>query len=61
MALREKYIHMLFEFLAVIILVPFFISLLYKYNFDIYDKLMIKLIIIITILVDGYLFFSWFF
>lgn len=61
MALKDKYIHMVFEFLAIIIIVPFLIRLLKIYNFNFYDKLMIKILIITTIIVDGYLFFSWFF
>lgn len=60
MALKEKYIHMLFEFLAVTILVPFFIHLLISYKFNFFDKYFLIIIIITTIIVDGYLFFSWF-
>lgn len=60
MAVKDKKIHILFEFLAIILLVPFFISLLMKYKFKIIDKYLLIVIIIITIIVDGYLFFSWF-
>lgn len=59
MALKDKNIHMLFEFLAVALLVPFFISLLFKYNFEKFDKYFLFIIIITTIIIDGYLFFSW--
>lgn len=60
MALKDKYIHMTFELLAIIIIVPFFISLLINYNFSSFDKYFIILFIITTIIVDGYLFISWF-
>lgn len=60
MSLREKYIHIIFEFLAVTILVPFFIYLLIKYKFELLDKYFLIIIIIVTIIVDGYLFFTWF-
>jgi hypothetical protein len=60
MALKEKKIHMLFEFLALTILIPFFIHLLIKYKFKYFDKYFLILIILTTLLVDGYLLFSWF-
>lgn len=60
MGLKEKSIHMIFEFLAVTILVPFFIHLLVKYKFKLFDKYFLTIIIITTIIVDGYLFFTWF-
>lgn len=60
MALKEKNIHIIFEFLAVTILVPFFIHLLTKYKFKFFDKYFLIIIIITTIIVDGYLFFTWF-
>lgn len=60
MALKEKKIHMLFELLAIVLLVPFFIRLLFKYKFDMVDKYFLIIVIITTIVVDGYLFFSWF-
>lgn len=60
MALKQKKIHIIFEFLAVTILVPFFIHLLLKYKFKFFDKYFLIIIIVTTIIVDGYLFFSWF-
>lgn len=60
MALKEKKIHIIFEFLAVTILVPFFIHLLLKYKFKFFDKYFLIIIILTTIIVDGYLFLSWF-
>ena len=60
MALKEKNIHILFEFLAVTILVPFFIHLLARYKFKFFDKYFLIIIILTTIIVDGYLFFTWF-
>lgn len=60
MALKEKNIHILFEFLAITILVPFFIHLLAKYKFQFFDKYFLTFIIVSTIIVDGYLFLSWF-
>lgn len=60
MSSKEKYIHIIFEFLAIVILVPFFIHLLVKYNFNLFDKYFLIIIIIVTIIVDGYLLFTWF-
>ena len=60
MAQQHKYIHMITELLAVLVIVPFLINLLFKYNFKPIDKYFIILFIIITFLLDGYLFFTWF-
>ena len=60
MAQQHKYIHMITELLAVIIIVPFLINLLFKYKFKPFDKYFLLLFIIITIIIDGYLFFTWF-
>lgn len=60
MARKHKIIHQITELLAVILLVPFLISLLYKYKFKDFDKNFLILIIILTIIIDGYLFFTWF-
>jgi len=60
MAQQHKYIHQITELLAVILIVPFLIQLLYKYNFKPLDKYFLILFIIATIIIDGYLFFTWF-
>ena len=60
MAQQHKYIHMITELLAVIIIVPFLIHLLLKYKLKLLDKYFILLFIIATIIIDGYLFFTWF-
>jgi len=60
MAQQHKYIHMITELLAVIVIVPFLINLLFKYKFKPLDKYGIILFIILTIIIDGYLFFTWF-
>lgn len=60
MAQQHKYIHMITELLAVIIIVPFLIYLLFKYKLKPFDKYFLLLFIIVTIIIDGYLFFTWF-
>jgi len=60
MAQQHKYIHMITELLAVILIVPFLINILYKYKFKPFDKYFLILFIIATIIIDGYLFFTWF-
>lgn len=60
MAREHKIIHQITELLAVIIIVPFLINLLYKYKFKQFDKNFLIFFIIITIIIDGYLFFTWF-
>jgi hypothetical protein len=56
---EDKTLHIVFEIIAVFILVPFFIYLLNKHNFNYIEKTMLILIIIGTLLVDGYLLFKW--
>lgn len=60
MAEEHKYIHQITELLAVIFMVPFFIHLLLKYNFKKFDKYFLILFIFLTIIIDGFLFFTWF-
>jgi hypothetical protein len=62
MGLKEKNIHIITEFLAVTILVPYFLYFLYKYGnkISLLDKIFISIFIILTILIDGYLFITWF-
>lgn len=60
MAQQHKYIHMFTELLAVILIVPFLLHILSKYKFKPFDRYFIILIIIATIIIDGYLFFTWF-
>ena len=59
MAKEQKALHMLTEFLAVFLLVPFFWSLIQKDYLHKYDKYFLLIIIITTIVVDGYLFLTW--
>lgn len=60
MAQQHKYIHQITELLAVILIVPFLLHLLYKYKFKPFDKYFLILFIIATLVIDGYLFFTWF-
>jgi len=59
MPLKEKKLHIVTEFIAVFILTPYFINFLYRYDLDKKNDIMIKLIIIGTILVDGFLLTKW--
>lgn len=59
MSEEHKNIHMITELLAVIILIPFFIRLLYVYKFKYYDRLFLMIIIFLTFVIDGSLFFTW--
>jgi len=56
--MKGKYIHMLFELFAILILAPFFIYLAYKQtnNFDRYALIAVAAG---TVIVDGGLFLRW--
>lgn len=60
MAKEHKYIHMITELLAVILVVPFLLSILYQYKLKPFHKFGLYLFIIATIIIDGILFFTWF-
>ena len=60
MALKDKNLHMVGEFGALVLVVPFLLMLLNRYKFKRLDKIGIWLIIIITLMIDGYLLMSWF-
>ena len=60
---RSKYqiiLHQLGELGALILVVPFLLTLLNRYKFKRLDKIGIWLIIIVTLIIDGYLLMSWF-
>lgn len=60
MASKDKFLHMITELFAVIILVPYFISLIYRYKLKSYDIIILLSICILTFIIDGYLFYTWF-
>ena len=60
---RKNYqvmLHILGEFGALVFVIPFLLMLLNRYKFKRLDKIGIWVIIIVTLIVDGYLLFSWF-
>jgi len=56
----QKLIHIITELSAILLIVPFLISLLFKYKFKPFDKYILIVIIILTIIVDGGLLINWF-
>jgi hypothetical protein len=60
MAKEHKIIHQITELLAVILVVPFLMHLIYNYKLKPFHKFGLYLFIITTIIIDGTLFFSWF-
>jgi len=60
MAQQHRYIHQIAELLAIIVIVPFLVNILMKYKLKPFDKYFLLLFIILTIIIDGYLFFTWF-
>jgi len=56
----QKSIHIITELSAVLLIVPFLISLLFKYKFKTFDKYILIIIIILTIIIDGGLLINWF-
>lgn len=60
MARRQKKLHIIGEFLALILVIPFLISLLIKKSLSKFDKFFILMIIIFTAMIDGYLLATWF-
>ena len=53
-------LHQIGEFGALVFVIPFLMMLLNRYKFKRLDKLGIWVIIIITLIIDGYLLVSWF-
>ena len=53
-------LHQLGELGALILVVPFLLMLLNRYSFKRLDKIGIWLIVIVTLIIDGYLLVSWF-
>ena len=60
MALKDRNLHILGELGALIFVIPFLLMLLNRYSFKRLDKIGIWLIIIVTLIIDGYLLVSWF-
>ena len=59
MAEEQRQLHIYTEFMAIFLLVPYLIYLLYKYSLSLVDRIIISVIILLTALVDGYLLFTW--
>lgn len=59
MANDQRLLHQITELLAIIILVPFLLHIIIKYKLEKIDKYIIIVIIILTLLIDGYLFLTW--
>lgn len=62
MAQKDKFFHMITEFGAIFFVTPFMFYLANKYKkqLSFFDRYIIILLGIITFLIDGYLFISWF-
>ena len=60
MALKDKTLHIITEFGAIILMIPFYLKILFKYKLQLFDKFGMIFIIIMTIIIDGYLLISWF-
>jgi len=60
--MTKKNIHIFFEIIAIIIVVPVLLTFIYKYWNDIslFYKLFFIVFIILTLIVDGYLLYTWF-
>ncbi len=56
----KRYVHIFGEIMALIIVVPFLLHLLYKYKFNDIERMILILMIIFTILIDGWLLIQWF-
>jgi hypothetical protein len=59
MAQKDKLLHIFGELGALVFVVPFLLMLLNRYSFKRLDKIGIWVIIIVTLIIDGYLLFSW--
>jgi len=53
-------LHQIGELGALLLVVPFLLMLLNRYRFKRLDKIGIWLMIVVTLMIDGYLFMSWF-
>ncbi len=57
--MEQKSVHIIGEIMALIFVVPFLSYLLCRYNFTILEQIVLYLIIIFTIIIDGWLLYQW--